>query len=77
MELCPVCLFPQFPVDLQLRGVCLDSQVDKFYILHSNTELRGHTGSVLRSGIEFIVVISSAKTTFLVKWWYVVYILEW
>ena len=48
VELCPVCLFPQFPVDLQLRGVCLDSEVDKFYILHSDTELHGHTGSVLR-----------------------------
>ena len=46
-ELCPVCLFPDFPVDLQLRGVCLESQVDKFYVLHNSTELHGHGGSVL------------------------------
>ena len=47
-ELCPVCMFSDFPVDLQLRGVCLDSQVDKFYVLHNSTELHGHSGSLLR-----------------------------
>ena len=46
-ELCPVCMFPDFPVDLQLRGVCLDSPLDKFYVLHNSTELHGHGGSVL------------------------------
>ena len=46
-ELCPVCMFSDFPVDLQLRGVCLESQVDKFYVLHNSTELHGHGGSVL------------------------------
>ena len=46
-ELCPVCMFPDFPVDLQLRGVCLDSPVDKFYVLLNSRELLGHGGSVL------------------------------
>ena len=46
-ELCPVCVFADFPVDLQLRGVCLDSPVEKFYVLHNSTELHGHGGSVL------------------------------
>ena len=46
-ELCPVCMFPEFPVDLQLRGVCLASPVEKFYLLHNSTELHGHGGSVL------------------------------
>ena len=46
-ELCPVCMFRDFPVDLQLRGVCLDSPVEKFYLLHNSTELHGHGGSVL------------------------------
>ena len=48
VDLCPVCLFHQFPVELQLRGVCLDSPVDKFYVLHSSGELHGQGGSRLR-----------------------------
>ena len=47
VDLCPVCLFHQFPVELQLRGVCLDSPVDKFYVLHSSAELHGQGGSRL------------------------------
>ena len=46
-ELCPVCMFPDFPVDLQLRGVCLDSPVDKFFVLLNSRELLGHGGSIL------------------------------
>ena len=45
-ELCPVCEFREFPLDLQLRGVCLDSPVEKFYVLHNSTELHGHGGSL-------------------------------
>ena len=48
LQLCPVCRFLQFPVDFQLRGVCLESPVDKFYVLHNSTELHGHSGSLLR-----------------------------
>ena len=33
-------------MDLQLRGVCLDSPVEKFYVLHNSTELHGHGGSL-------------------------------
>ena len=37
-----------FPVDFQLRGVCLHSQVDSFFLLKTPTELKGHGKSTIK-----------------------------
>ena len=48
VELYPVCRFSRFPVDFQLRGVCLHSQVDSFFLLKNPTELAGHGKSTIK-----------------------------
>ena len=38
---CPLCEFQEFPVSFMLRGVCLESQVDKYFVLLDSDELLG------------------------------------
>ena len=38
---CPICEFREFPVSFMLRGVCLESQVDKYFVLLDSDQLLG------------------------------------